>query len=79
MNDTIHYNAPVRILQGMLDDDVPFKHNLGLIELLTSEDVILNLVKDGDHRLSRPSDLLRLLSTVGELIQLMVSGIGGND
>ena len=79
MNDVIPYSGPVRILQGMLDDDVPFKHNLVLTELLTSENVVLNLIKDGDHRLSRPSDLLRLLGTVGEMMQLMYENIGGND
>ena len=79
MNATVPYDGPVRILQGMLDEDVPHTHNLKLIDLLTSKNVVLNLIKDGDHRLSRPTDLLRLISTVGELMQLMQDGIGSAD
>lgn len=71
MNDKITYDAPVRILQGMLDDDVPYKHNLEMIELITSKNIVLNLIKDGDHRLSRPEDLLRLCDTVNELLNIM--------
>ncbi|MGK2921925.1 MAG: alpha/beta hydrolase [Methyloceanibacter sp.] len=60
--------APVRILQGMRDEDVPWPHALALIDLLKSDDVELTLVKDGDHRLSGPEDLRRLERTVGALI-----------
>lgn len=51
--------CPVRILQGMRDPDVPWRHSLALVELLKGDDVVLHLVKDGDHRLSRPQDLAR--------------------
>lgn len=60
--------APVRILQGMRDEDVPWQHALALVELLKGDDVELTLVKDGDHRLSGPEDLRRLERTVGALI-----------
>jgi len=53
-------DVPVRILQGMRDADVPWRHALTLAEELASEDVVLSLVKDGDHRLSRDCDLQRL-------------------
>jgi len=64
----IEVAAPVRILQGMRDEDVPWQHALALMELLRGEDVELTLVKDGDHRLSGPEDLRRLEHTVGALI-----------
>jgi pimeloyl-ACP methyl ester carboxylesterase len=64
----IEVAAPVRILQGMRDEDVPWQHALALMELLKGDDVELTLVKDGDHRLSGPEDLRRLEHTIGALI-----------
>ena len=60
-------DLPVRILQGMRDPDVPWRHALELVERLRSNDVELTLVKDGDHRLSRDQDLRRLESTIAAL------------
>lgn len=59
--------APVRILQGAQDDAVPWRHALMLAEALAGEDVVFTLVKDGDHRLSRPEDIERLQAAVAEL------------
>jgi pimeloyl-ACP methyl ester carboxylesterase len=59
--------APVRILQGGADPDVPWRHALALAEALEAEDLVFSLIKDGDHRLSRPQDLERLLAAAGEL------------
>ena len=59
--------APVRILQGGYDVDVPWRHALGLAEALTGEDVVFTLIRDGDHRLSRPQDLARLIAAVEEV------------
>jgi pimeloyl-ACP methyl ester carboxylesterase len=59
--------ARVRILQGGADPDVPWRHALELAQALESEDVVFSLVKDGDHRLSRPQDLQRLIDAVEEL------------
>ena len=63
----IKVTAPVRILQGMEDPDVPWRHALELVDLIASDDVELTLVKDGDHRLSGPGDLRRLEATVAAL------------
>lgn len=68
MDGEIALRCPVRILQGLLDDAVPWEHSLSLVSKLQSEDVTYTLVKDGDHRLSRDQDIARLLQTVGELI-----------
>ena len=58
--------CPVRILQGVEDPDVPWGHAVELVSRLGQEDVVLSLVKDGDHRLSRPEDLERLIAAVEE-------------
>ncbi|WP_372623086.1 alpha/beta hydrolase [Falsiroseomonas sp.] len=63
----IPLRCPVRILHGMRDPDVPWQHALRLVEALESEDVRLHLIKDGDHRLSRPEDLRLLAETVDQL------------
>jgi pimeloyl-ACP methyl ester carboxylesterase len=49
--------APVRILQGGEDPDVPWRHALELALAIKSRDLVFSLVKDGDHRLSRPQDI----------------------
>lgn len=59
--------CPIRILQGMQDPDVPWRHADRLTRLLCSNDLMLHLVHDGDHRLSRPHDIERLLDTIEEL------------
>jgi pimeloyl-ACP methyl ester carboxylesterase len=56
--------CPVHVFQGTEDSDVPWRHALALVEHLAGESVSLTLVKDGDHRLSRPEDLDRLLRAV---------------
>lgn len=56
--------APVHILQGMRDPDVPWQGSLELVDILAGEDVRLTLVKEGDHRLSRPEDIALLLGTI---------------
>lgn len=59
--------CPVRILQGVADPDVPWQHALRLVSCLAEDDVVLSLIKDGDHRLSRPEDIERILAAVAEI------------
>lgn len=59
--------CPVRILQGVADPDVPHTHALSLMDALAGEDVVITLIKDGDHRLSRESDLAALVRTLDAL------------
>jgi pimeloyl-ACP methyl ester carboxylesterase len=61
-------DCPVRILQGGADPDVPWRHALALAEAITGEDVVFTLIKDGDHRLSRPQDIERLIATLEALV-----------
>jgi len=60
--------CPVRLLHGMLDDAVPWQTSLRLAERLHSRNVAITLVKEGDHRLSRGTDLARLGATLDELL-----------
>ena len=62
---TIH--CPVRLLHGMRDQDVPWTNATRIAEKLLAEDVRITLIKDGDHRLSRDQDILRLCVTIEEL------------
>ena len=56
----IPLDCPVHLLQGMADEDVPWRTALRIAERVRSESVVIELVKDGDHRLSREHDLARL-------------------
>jgi pimeloyl-ACP methyl ester carboxylesterase len=62
----IETGCPVRILQGVEDPDVPWGHAVELVSRLGQDDVVLTLVKDGDHRLSRPEDIERMIAAVQE-------------
>lgn len=64
----IGFDGPVRLLQGMRDAEVPWHRTARLAELIRSADVQCWLVKDGDHRLSRASDLALLVRAVEEVI-----------
>jgi len=66
LDHPVGIDVPVRILQGGRDPDVPWAHALKLADRLTSDDVVFTLIKDGDHRLSRPQDIARLIATVEE-------------
>jgi pimeloyl-ACP methyl ester carboxylesterase len=66
LDSMIETGCPVRILQGVQDPDVPWQHAVELTSRFAQDDVVLTLVKDGDHRLSRPEDIERLLAAVAE-------------
>jgi len=48
----------------MQDPDVPWQHAVRIAECITQPDTRLTLLKDGDHRLSRPQDIALLVETV---------------
>jgi pimeloyl-ACP methyl ester carboxylesterase len=65
--DAIGFAGPVRIMHGQKDETVHWRLSLLLAERLMSQDVHLTLIKDGEHRLSRPHDLNLLIDLVDEL------------
>ncbi|MFT4076339.1 MAG: alpha/beta hydrolase [Asticcacaulis sp.] len=67
LNAPLPFDGPVRILHGMKDDVVPWRHGLRLLETVTTPDAHIHLIKDGDHRLSRPQDLDLLVDMAAEL------------
>jgi pimeloyl-ACP methyl ester carboxylesterase len=68
LNAPIDLACPVTILQGMEDPDVPWRHALALVDRLPTANVTLTLIRDGDHRLSRPADIDLLTEAVARLI-----------
>jgi pimeloyl-ACP methyl ester carboxylesterase len=60
--------CPMRLLQGMRDADVPWEHAARIVNVAIHDDVQITLVKDGDHRLSRPQDLELLWRTIVALV-----------
>ena len=67
LGSAIDVGCPVRILQGAQDPDVPWQHAFALAHRLPSEDVVLTMIQDGDHRLSRPQDISRIIAAVAEI------------
>jgi pimeloyl-ACP methyl ester carboxylesterase len=68
MRGPIAIDRPVRLLQGMRDEAVAWPMAQRIADRLTGDDVVVTLVKDGDHRLSRDEDLARLGVTLEDLI-----------
>jgi pimeloyl-ACP methyl ester carboxylesterase len=67
LGGSIDVGCPVRILQGAQDPDVPWKHAFALAHRLPADDVVLTMIQDGDHRLSRPQDIARIIAAVAEI------------
>jgi pimeloyl-ACP methyl ester carboxylesterase len=64
----IAIDCPIRLLHGQRDPDVPWETALRIAERVRAQDVRITLVKDGDHRLSRPQDLALLRETLASLL-----------
>jgi pimeloyl-ACP methyl ester carboxylesterase len=63
----VPFDGPVRLLHGQADSHVPPEISLRLAAALRSQDVQVTLVKGGDHRLSRDTDIALLIDTVARL------------
>jgi pimeloyl-ACP methyl ester carboxylesterase len=70
LDTPIAINAPVRLLHGTNDEDVPWQTSTAILERVTSADARLELIKGGDHRLSEPHYLARICHTVEELLSV---------
>jgi pimeloyl-ACP methyl ester carboxylesterase len=71
LNGTIAITAPVRLLHGQRDEAVPWRLSLDIADRLCSDAVQVTLIKDGDHRLSRPQDIVLLLAAIADLLKDM--------
>jgi len=60
--------CPVRLLHGQSDPDVPWEYSLQIAKHLKAPEVVTTFIKGGDHRLSTPADIARLIATVEELV-----------
>lgn len=67
LHGEIDLAMPVRLIHGQRDPDVPWDHSVTLAGLIRSDDVQTVLVKDGDHRLSRPQDIALILRVLESL------------
>ena len=67
----IALDVPVRLIHGMRDEDVPWQTAHTVMDRLRSDDVEIQFVKNGDHRLSEPHDIARLTRTVGALLEMV--------
>ncbi len=74
MRGCLDVGCPIHILQGMEDDKIPYQHTLTLLNHLPLHDVTLTLVRDADHRFSRPQDLERLETVLRSLIDQIDAG-----
>ena len=68
LDQPITVSAPLRCVHGMADPDVPWTESAALMAAWTDPDAKLTLIKDGDHRLSRPEDIALMLAVLGDLV-----------
>lgn len=62
LRDAVRLARPVRLIHGMRDGSVPWEASLRLANAIEGDDVRLTLIKDGEHRLSRPADIALIVS-----------------
>lgn len=68
LDEGLDVSCPVRILQGLDDPDVPWEHAVAVAQALRGDDVTVQLIRGGDHRLSSDREILRLIHTVEQLM-----------
>jgi pimeloyl-ACP methyl ester carboxylesterase len=66
LGEPLALTCPVRIVQGMTDPDVPWRHAMKLVGVL-GPDTEITLVKAGDHRLSKPHEIALILRTLAAM------------
>lgn len=71
LQSEIAIDCPARLIHGQCDPDVPWQISLDIAARLRSADVQTLLIKDGDHRLSRPQDIAVILQAVEDLLEVI--------
>ena len=67
LDKPIEITAPIRIIQGMGDANVPWMHATRFAEKIVAEDLVITLIKNGDHRLSKPQEIAIILDAIKSL------------
>jgi pimeloyl-ACP methyl ester carboxylesterase len=67
LDDVIGLEIPMHLLHGQADVDVPWETSVDIARQVIGEDVTITLIKDGDHRLNRPSDLALMTSALARM------------
>ena len=67
LRERLDIKVPFHLIHGMADEEVPYQLSLKLAEHVDSEKVQVNIIKNGDHRLSREQDLVEILKAVDDL------------
>lgn len=68
LSRSIPISCPVRLLHGQLDSSILWQTSIRLAEALDSCDVHVTLIKNGDHRLSKPSDLAVIKASLASML-----------
>jgi pimeloyl-ACP methyl ester carboxylesterase len=64
----IDITCPVHLIHGLQDQDVPYNISQQAAAKIAGNDVVLKLIKDGDHRLARPKDLKMIVNSIEEML-----------
>ena len=67
-NGTISITAPVRLLHGMQDEEVPWQTATRIAAAASCNDVQVHMIKDAGHRFSEPWQLAFLRDIVANLV-----------
>ena len=69
LRDTILVDCPVELLHGIDDEVVQWETALGILDKISSPNVHITLIKNGDHRLSSPTEIQQLKQTVQKMFK----------
>lgn len=69
MNQQIPLDCPVKIIHGIKDEAVPWNLSIELTKKILSNSITQLFIKDGDHGLSRTSDLDHIFFSVEQVIK----------
>ncbi|XP_042554900.1 palmitoyl-protein thioesterase ABHD10, mitochondrial-like [Dipodomys spectabilis] len=73
LHSPVPVHCPVRLLQGMTDDFIPWPTSLQVADPLLSTDVDVVLRKHSDHEMKEKADIQLLVYTIDDLIEKLSS------
>lgn len=66
-SNSLNVKCPIRLLQGLSDEEVPPRRILDLVDAVVSDDVVVSFVKGGDHFLEEEDDFARMWHAVSDV------------